>query len=123
MTTAYPVLVCERERLDAELRGLATDIGFEQVWLERIDWDIAPPRSSAGVDESLGAALGVLRRAGEDPKTLVELGERLRPLALKLPTELRTGPDGIDPTDPDTIRRALANAQDMLPGYLLERGA
>jgi predicted phosphodiesterase len=123
VTTAYPVLICERERLDAELRGLATDIGFEQVWLERIDWDIAPPRSSAGVDESLGAALGVLRRAGEDPKTLVELGERLRPLALKLPIELRTGPDGVDPSDPDTIRRALANAQDMLPGYLLERGA
>jgi hypothetical protein len=123
VTTAYPVLICERERLDAELRGLATDIGFDQVWLERIDWDIAPPRSSAGIDESLGAALGVLRRAGEDPKTLADLGERLLPLALKLPIEVRTGPEGIDPSDSDVIRRALAHAQDMLPGYLLERGA
>lgn len=123
VTTAYPILICERERLDAELRGLATDIGFEQVWLERIDWNITSPRSAAGIDEALGATLGVLRRAGEDPKVLVELGERLRPLALKLPAELRTGPDGIDPSDPDTIRRALASAHDMLPAYLLERGA
>ena len=74
MTTAYPVLVCERERLDAELRGLATDIGFEQVWLGGSTGTSRLRASSAGVDESLGAALGVLRRAGEDPKTLVCAG-------------------------------------------------
>jgi hypothetical protein len=44
----------------------------------------------------------------------------LRPLSLKLPTELRNGPDGIDPSDPDTIHRMVAGAQDMLPGFLLE---
>jgi hypothetical protein len=123
VTTAFPVLARERERLDAELRGLATEIGLEQVWLERIVWDVAPTRSAASANESLGFALSVLRRTGEDPEALAELAERLRPLSLKLPTELRTGPDGIDPSDPDTIRRMLAGAQDMLPGYLLEGAA
>jgi DNA repair protein SbcD/Mre11 len=123
VTTAHASLVRERERLDAELRGLATDVGSEQIWLERVDWDIAPPRSAVNVEQSLGAALGVLRRAGDDPSTLAALAEQLRPLALKLPTELKTGPEGIDPTDPDTIRRLLADAQDLLPSYLLERAA
>jgi hypothetical protein len=123
VTTAFPVLARERERLDAELRGLATEIGVEQVWLERIVWDVAPTRSCASANESLGLALSVLRRTGEDPEVLAELAERVRPLSLKLPTELRTGPDGIDPSDPDTIRRMLARAQDMLPGYLLEGAA
>jgi predicted phosphodiesterase len=120
VTTAHPALVRDRERLDAELRGLATDLGSEQVWVERIDWDLAPPLAT-GIDESLGAALGVLRRASDDPNTLAALADRLRPLALKLPSELRTGPDGIDPTDVDTIRRMLVAAQNLLPGYLLER--
>jgi DNA repair exonuclease SbcCD nuclease subunit len=123
VTTAFPVLARERERLDAELRGLATEIGVEQVWLERIVWDIAPTRSSVNANESLALALGVLRRAGEDPEALAGLAERLRPLSLKLPMELRTGPDGIDPSDPATIRRMLAGAQEMLPGYLLEGAA
>lgn len=123
VTTAFPGLARDRERLDAELRGLATEIGIEQVWLERIVWDIAPVRSSASADESLGLALGVLRRTGEHPEALAELADRLRPLSLKLPTELRTGPDGIDPSDPDTIRRMVAGAQDMLPGFLLKVAA
>jgi len=123
VTTAHSLLIRERERLDAELRGLATDVGSEQVWLERIEWDMASPRSAASVDESLGAALDVLRCAGDDPETLAALVARLRPLALKLPTELRIGPDSIDPTDVETIRRVLIDAQNLLPGYLLERAA
>jgi exonuclease SbcD len=123
MTSAFSALVRDRDRLDAELRALATDIGFEQVWLEKLEWAISPPRSAADVDESLGVAMGVLRRAGEQDSTLAELAEALRPLALKLPAEIRSGPDGIDPTDPQTIRRLLEEAQEMLPGYLLERAA
>jgi exonuclease SbcD len=123
MTSAYGELIRDRDRIDVELRGLATDLGFEQIWLEKIVWEIAPPRSAAGIDESLGVALGVLSRAGEDPRVLAELAEQLRPLALKLPAELRSGPDAIDPTDPDTLRRLLAEARETLPGYLLERAA
>ena len=41
ITSGHGALVRERERLDSELRGLATDLGAEQVWLERIDWQTA----------------------------------------------------------------------------------
>lgn len=119
VSTAHNVLVRERERLDAELRGLATDVGTEQVWLERIDWDTAPPRSAAHLDDSVGAALGVLQRTGDDPQALNALVERLRPLALKLPLDLKSGPDGIDPIDVETLRRVLVDVQNLLPGQLL----
>jgi exonuclease SbcD len=120
MTTAHNTLLRERERIDAEMRGLAIDIGCEQIWLERIDWRTTPPLSSAMIDETVGAALKVLRRAGENRDTLNALTESLRPLALKLPSELRSGPDGIDPTDPETLALVLAEVQDMLPGMLTE---
>jgi hypothetical protein len=120
MAAAHGALLRERERIDAELRGLAVDIGSEQIWLERIEWRTTPPRSSAMIDETVGAALKVLRRADEDGETLRALAEGLRPLALKLPSELKTGPDGIDPTDLETLALVLAEVQDMLPAMLTE---
>lgn len=120
MTAAHSTLLRERERIDAEMRGLAVDIGSEQIWLERIDWQTTPLRSSAMIDETVGAALEVLRRASDNRDTLNALTESLRPLALKLPSELRSGPDGIDPTDPETLALVLAEVQDLLPGMLTE---
>jgi DNA repair protein SbcD/Mre11 len=123
VTAAHGVLLRERERLDSELRGLATDLGTEQIWLERIDWQIAAPRSAAVGDNAVGAVLKVLRRAGEDRETLAALAERLRPLAVKLPAEVKSGPDGIDPMDPETLARVLSDVQSMLPSLLMEKAA
>ena len=99
VTTAPGVLVRERERLDSELRGLATDVGTEQVWLERIDWQTSMPRTAAVCDEAVGETLKVLRAAGQNARAIAALADGLRPLALKLPAEVKAGPDGIDPTD------------------------
>lgn len=123
VTTAHGLLVRERERLDSELRGLATDLGVERVWLERIDWETAEPRSGRVSDDAVGEVLKVLRRASEDPQTLVKLAESLRPLAAKLPAEVKSGPDGIDPTDPDALARVLADVQRTLPSLMVERNA
>jgi exonuclease SbcD len=123
VTTAHGELVRDRERLESELRGLATDLGTEQVWLEQIDWQIAAPRSGSVGDDAIGTALAILRSAGDDPKTLAVLAERLRPFAVKLPVELRSGPDAIDPTDVETLGCVLREVQSMLPSLLTDRAA
>jgi DNA repair protein SbcD/Mre11 len=120
VTSAHGLLVRERERLDSELRGLATDLGVEQVWLERIDWQTEGLRSSAVSDDAVGEALKMLRNASEDPQILATLADGLRPLALKLPAEVKAGPEGIDPTDPETLMRVLADVQRTLPSLLVE---
>jgi exonuclease SbcD len=123
ITAAHGLVVRERERLDSELRGLATDLGAEQVWLEQISWRTRAPRSATVSDDAVGETLKVLRRAAADPDTLAALAEGLRPLAMKLPPEVRLGPDGIDPTDPETLARLLADVEGTLPSLLLERKA
>jgi exonuclease SbcD len=123
ITSAHGLLVRERERLGSELRGLATDLGVEQVWLERIDWQTEAPRSSAVSDDAIGETLKILRNASENPQTLATLADGLRPLALKLPAEVKAGPEGIDPTDPETLTRVLADVQRTLPSLLIERKA
>jgi len=51
------------------------------------------------------------------------LADRLRPLAIKLPAEVRSGAEGIDPTDPATLARLLADVERTLPSLLMERDA
>ena len=120
ITRAHGVLARERERLDSELRGLATDLGVEQVWLERIDWQTAAPRSATTNDDAVGETLKVLRRASEEPDTLARLAESLRPLAVKLPAEVKSGPDGVDPTNTEMLARVLADLQVSLPSLLVD---
>jgi exonuclease SbcD len=121
VTNAHGLLVRERERLDSELRGLATDLGVEQVWLERVDWQTEAPRSSTSSDDAVGETLKILRNAREHPEILAKLVDGLRPLALKLPAEVKAGPDGIDPADPEMLMSALADVQLMLPSLMVEK--
>lgn len=121
ITTAHGSLVRDRERLDSELRGLATDLAAEQIWVERIDWQTSAPRSATLSDDAVGETLKVLRGAAANPTALAALAERLRPLAMKLPTEVKAGPDGFDPTDPETLAGLLADVERTLPSLLIER--
>ncbi|MGO8905643.1 MAG: metallophosphoesterase family protein [Solirubrobacteraceae bacterium] len=123
VTTAHAQLVREAERLDSELRGLASDLGAERIWLERILWQTSASRTSTLSDDAVGATLKVIQSAREDPSTLARLADGLRPLALKLPAEFRAGPDGIDPSDPDTLALVLADVQRTLPSLLVEEKA
>ena len=67
------------------------------------------------------------RRDAEDPpereREPTDPGHARRPLALKLPAEVKAGPEGIDPTDPKTLTRVLADVQRTLPSLLIERKA
>ena len=123
ITAAHAQLVRDQERLDSEMRGLATDLHAEQIWIERICWQTRAPRSAGTSDDAVGETLKVLRHAAGDAPTLSVLAERLRPLAMKLPVEVRSGADGFDPTDPETLARLLADVQRTLPGLLLDGSA
>ncbi len=120
VTNAHGLLVRDSERLETELRGLATDLGVEQVWLERIDWHTEAPRSARANDDAVGEVMKVLRSASEDPQILARLADGLRPMTVKLPSEVKSGTEGIDPADPETLARVLADVQRTLPSLLIE---
>lgn len=124
VTAAHTAFVRQRELLDAELRSVAAGLGGEQIWIERVRWKTAPPRSSgAAGDDALGETLKVLRDAAASDDTIAELVEGLRPLAAKLPADVRHGPEGVDPTDSETLRRLLGDVEALLPSLLTEKAA
>ena len=120
ITVEHAQLVRDEERLESELRALATDLRAEQIWVERIRWQTSSPGTAKVSDDAVGETLTVLRHAASDARTLSRLADRLRPLTLKLPSEVRSGPHGFDPTDPETLARVLADVERTLPGLLLD---
>jgi exonuclease SbcD len=121
VSPAHPRFVRDRDHLDAELRAIAGGLGAEALWVERVIWKTSPQRgANAGADDALGEVLKALREISGDEGTLSELAEELAPLTAKLPLNVREGPDGVDPSDPETLRSALADIEATLPPLLTE---
>lgn len=124
VTAAHTAFMRQRDELDADLRGVAGGLGGEQVWVERVRWETEAPRvANATADDALGETLSVIRDAAASDAMLADLADELRPLAGKLPADVRLGPDGIDPTDPETLRRLLRQVERLLPSLLTEGAA
>jgi DNA repair exonuclease SbcCD nuclease subunit len=122
-TVIHSLLVRDRERIEAELRALANEIGSERVWVERIIWSTETPRSSTVSDDAIGGALKAISDTAASQDALDGLAETLKPLAVKLPAEVKRGGDGIDPSNHDTLRRVLSDVARELPSLLTEKHA
>jgi DNA repair protein SbcD/Mre11 len=122
-TAIHQLLVTEREHLDGELRALASEFGGERVWLERIVYATEAPASKSLGDDALGGVLAVLDRAIADEQGLDGLARGLKPLGAKLPSAVKEGEEGVDPCDPETLRRILAEVARDLPSLLSESSA
>jgi len=121
VSQAHTPFVRDRDHLDAELRAIAVGLGAESLWVERVIWKTSPPRgANAGADEALGEVVKVLRETSGDEEALSELAEELAPLAAKLPLDVREGPDGVDPSNAETLRTVLADIEATLPSLLTE---
>jgi exonuclease SbcD len=121
VSPAHTLFARDRDYLDAELRAIASGLGAESLWVERVIWKTAPPRgANSSTDEALGEVLKVLREASGDEEILSELAEELAPPAAKLPRDVREGSDGVDPSSLETLRAVLGDIEATLPSLLTE---
>jgi DNA repair exonuclease SbcCD nuclease subunit len=122
-TAAHGALHADEERLVAEVRLLANDLGAD-AWVERLllrtrDMaDAALLAEQADVISELRRSIGALRA---DPAALASLGEALADLRVKLPPALREGDDALGLDDPTALAAALDEVESMLLPRLLDQ--
>ncbi len=105
-------------RLEAELRRLAQDRGGDDLFLEKVV--VEHTRHAAPDITGSSAWLPSSLYAADDTEALAgELTELLR----KLPQEVTAGPDGFDPSAPDTLKRLLQEAEALARARLSRDGA
>jgi exonuclease SbcD len=121
---AHDLLSANPQKWINEIRSLASEAGADELWIEKVKFLTAPPRTHVPppADGPLGELLSVLDELREDASQLQRLHEELADLERKLPQELKEGPDAIRLDDPAWRQSVLAQVQPLLVSRLLSRG-
>lgn len=107
-----------------EVRGAASDVGRGRIWLERLKVKTAAPALEKAVASAADdTAIALLKRLDLSPESIDALCEssELRSLAGRLPSELREGPDALEP-DETLIRQLVPSARALVLESLQEDG-
>lgn len=114
-------LIQDPKRWTNELRGLATDLGQDSIWVEevkirtRVQAREEPSQEQQVLVEGLAEFFSA---ADQDPDLLADLCRQFDALRLKLPTELLSHDRGLDLQDPAVIRQMLPEAESLLRARL-----
>jgi hypothetical protein len=74
-------------------------------------------------DDALGDLLRLIQELETSPLPLEDLTAEFAELKTKLPVEIVSGDDALDPTDPQFLRAALPDVKELLLSRLLDRSA
>jgi exonuclease SbcD len=122
-TGVHDQLHHDREAFDAEVRSRAFELG--EVWVEKVKLETCRPADLIDLrrrDDAIGALLGAIDDLRSDPDTLVEqYAATFDKLRAKLPAAAIG--DGLDPTDPAVLARALDAAAAHIAALLAEGSA
>ena len=119
---AHTHLRSDPERFSAEVRARGIELFGNGLWVEQVrletraELDLEQLRSR---DDPAGHLARALHELRADSAQLLELREHFTELYQKLPNELRTAPLGLPLDDPETLRAALEDVEQLLLPRLL----
>ncbi len=121
---AHEELAADPGRWVQECRAIASGMGEGAVWIEKVALRTRSAREqgeATASDEALGGLLRSLRDLEADPAPLAALAAELGELRRKLPAELFTEGEALDPSDSEALRGLLGEVGDLLVARLLAR--
>ena len=124
-SAAHDELTADAERWTGEIRSMALDAFGDRVWIEKVKFSTTPPRlTGAGepMDGPVGELLKYMDAVRSDPEQSAVLGKSLDDLMQKLPTELKHGPDAVNPQDAAWLDDVLNHVRSILLKRLLSTG-
>ena len=124
-TRAHAELAGDPERWTAEVRAIATDAAYGDVWVEKVSLQTAPlvdPLELGQRDDPIGQLVRSLSELKRDDAALVELASELSDIESKL-RDLGADPDGFSFADPTSLRAALDDVERLILPRLLGKEA
>jgi hypothetical protein len=124
-TAAHARLTADPEKWTAELRSIATDVGADSLWLERVRFQTEPELDLKRLAERSDAVGQIARRLQELRTGREDLGslvDELSDLQSKLPRELRETDEGVLVDDESAVVAALDDVERLLLPRLLDVG-
>lgn len=119
---AHERLHAAPEQWTEQFRALATTVGGEDLWLEKVklhttrhhDMEKALHR-----DDVLGGLLRSIHQLDADSERLSAMAKTFEDLRKKLPSDLLSSDDTLDPTDAACLKESIEEAKELLLARLL----
>ena len=114
---AHGELCRDPERFVAELRAIASEVGGEELWLEKIRLatrEAADLAAMAARDDAIGQVFRGLAALRGSAGGRSELARELAQLTHRLPASLRSGPLALDWNDPTGFDALLDDVEQLL---------
>jgi DNA repair exonuclease SbcCD nuclease subunit len=118
-------LVRDPERWIHEYREAAASVAAPGVWLEKVSIETRREQDLGRAlerEDALGDLIRLIANLDRDRPGLEALAARFGDLGRKLPVEIRSGDDALDPSDVDQIRSRLPAVRELLLARLLDVG-
>jgi DNA repair exonuclease SbcCD nuclease subunit len=122
---AHADLARNPERWIQEYRAQASSLASPGVWLEKVQLHTRRPVDlvrQLDREDALGDLLRMIADLESAPLELESIAEEFSDLKSKLPPELTSGDDALDPTDPELLKASLSEVKEILLARLLEEG-
>jgi len=119
---AHAALAGEPERWMQEYRTQAATLGGAGVWLEKVKIATRRPVDLAeelSREDALGDLLRLVHELETSPLPLDDFAGELAEFKSKLPAEITSGDDALDPTDPGVLKAFLPDVKELLLSRLL----
>jgi DNA repair exonuclease SbcCD nuclease subunit len=113
-------LQTDPERFVAEVRSLATEIGSDRLWIERVEIQTRPVGAVTVPDGPFEELQEVIAQLGSDPVSMNSVVAELAELKRKLPAELIHDPDSPRLDDVTWLQSLLEQVQPLLLDLLLK---
>ena len=95
-TQAHGAVLRDEDRLKAEVRAVATGLGDEVAWVEKIEISTEPELDAEVLrdrEDAVGELQRMLDEASEDEALIAEIQSELAEMMRKLPSEIRSDPE------------------------------
>jgi DNA repair protein SbcD/Mre11 len=119
-TVLHGRLQTDPERFTAEIRSLATELGSDRLWIERVELQTRPLHTTTVPEGPFDELLEVIKQLGSDPASMNSVVEELAELKRKLPAELIHDPESPRLDDAQWLQTLLGQVQPLLLDLLIK---
>lgn len=124
-TELHQQLLAERDELINNLRSLALEIGFGDIWIEKVKIRTTGKLQMEEMktqNTPVAAILDFIDEASRDSSILEELLEEFSDIQKALPPELKQGEEAFDFTNAGALKKRIKEAEDLILYYLSVTG-
>lgn len=120
-TKTHQELIVAKDHLMNNIRSVALEVGMGDIWIEKIKLEtshLIDINELKTQHTPIAVILDFINDIENNEEMLKELLVEFEEVQQALPYELKTGEEGFDFSDPDLIKKKLADVEDLILYYL-----